>query len=205
MLEIYITRHSQNEDNVNGILNGHRDLPLTDLGRAQAHDVADHIRAINLTFDTVYTSPLVRASETARIITDTLNISAPTPLPDLIERDYGVMTGQKIADIEKLCAPHTFKAEIITYFTEAEGSEAFPDVLIRAQRVIEILKAKHTAGKILLVCHGDIGKMLYGAYYGLPWKDVLTLFHFGNGELILLSPTSPKEHTHVFRIKQENH
>jgi probable phosphoglycerate mutase len=35
MMKIYLTRHGQNEDNLNGILNGHRDLPLTDLGRDQ--------------------------------------------------------------------------------------------------------------------------------------------------------------------------
>ncbi len=32
MLKIYLARHGQNEDNANGILNGHRDLPLTDIG-----------------------------------------------------------------------------------------------------------------------------------------------------------------------------
>lgn len=31
MLKIYITQHGQNEDNANGILNGHRDLPLRDV------------------------------------------------------------------------------------------------------------------------------------------------------------------------------
>lgn len=31
-----VTRHGQDEDNVRGILNGHRNLPLTDLGRQQA-------------------------------------------------------------------------------------------------------------------------------------------------------------------------
>lgn len=32
-------------------------------------------------------------------------------------------------------------------------------------------------GRILLVTHGDIGQMIYAAYYNLDWKDVLQLFH----------------------------
>lgn len=42
--EIFIARHGQNEDNVNGILNGHRDLPLTELGRQQARELGEGIR-----------------------------------------------------------------------------------------------------------------------------------------------------------------
>ena len=36
MLKIYLTRHGQDVDNANGILNGHRDQPLTELGVGQA-------------------------------------------------------------------------------------------------------------------------------------------------------------------------
>ncbi len=42
--EIFIARHGQNEDNINGILNGHRDLPLTSLGREQAKELGEAIR-----------------------------------------------------------------------------------------------------------------------------------------------------------------
>ena len=53
-VEIFVARHGQNVDNVNGILNGHRDLPLTDVGIKQAHDLAEGIEAAGLTFDAVY-------------------------------------------------------------------------------------------------------------------------------------------------------
>ena len=45
MLNIYLARYGQNQDNANGILNGHRDLPLTELGIAQAEEVAIKIKA----------------------------------------------------------------------------------------------------------------------------------------------------------------
>ena len=60
MTEIFIARHGQNEDNANGILSGHRDLPLTGLGRAQACELGEGIRLAGLQFDAVCGSPLSR-------------------------------------------------------------------------------------------------------------------------------------------------
>lgn len=56
MLKIYLARHGQNEDNANGILNGHRDMPLTEVGIGQAHEVAEKIKESGLTFDVVLSS-----------------------------------------------------------------------------------------------------------------------------------------------------
>ena len=64
MLKTYLARHGQNIDNVNGVLNGHRDEPLTAFGIAQAKTTADFIVANKLTFDIIYSSPLKRAHVT---------------------------------------------------------------------------------------------------------------------------------------------
>ncbi|HUS26768.1 MAG TPA: histidine phosphatase family protein [Nevskiaceae bacterium] len=44
-VDLFIARHGQNVDNANGILNGHRDLPLTNVGRKQARQLAKGIAA----------------------------------------------------------------------------------------------------------------------------------------------------------------
>ena len=102
MTTIYIARHGQNEDNVRGILNGHRDLPLTDLGRQQARQLARHIKDRELVFDAVHASPLDRAFETAAIVATALGLAEPIVHDDLIERDFGIMTGKPAADIEEI-------------------------------------------------------------------------------------------------------
>lgn len=205
MLKIYIARHGQNEDNANGILNGHRDLPLTDLGRAQAHELAVGIKEKGLTFDAVLSSPLCRAYETGEIITDTLGLPKPEILPGLIERDFGIMSGKLIKDIETLCAPDIIKTQTITYFLSPEGAETFPDLLLRAGRVLQEVREKYTDGSVLLACHGDIGKFMYASYYGKDWMWALTAFHFGNSELLLLADDSGSEDSHVIHIEQHNH
>ena len=60
MTEIFIAWHKQNEDSANEVLNGHRDLPLRGLDRAQARELGKGIRLAGLQFDAVYGSPLSR-------------------------------------------------------------------------------------------------------------------------------------------------
>ncbi len=204
MLRIYLARHGQNQDNANGILNGHRDLPLTALGEEQAYEVAQKIKAANLTFDVVLCSPLIRARRTAEIIAEVNDLPQPKTVDGLIERDFGSMTGVEQSRIEELCAPDIIKTETVTYFLSPEGAETFPDLLARASKLLHEVSNQYKDGSILLVTHGDFGKMIYAAYYGLDWKDVLTLFHFGNSELLLLSPDSSAGEAHVFTILQHN-
>lgn len=201
-VEIFIARHGQNEDNINGILNGHRDLPLTELGRKQARQLGEGIKEAGLRFDTVYSSPLSRAYETARIVCAVAGVKIkPVVLNDLIERDFGIMTGQPISRIEELCTPDIIKTDGITYFLGPEGAETFPDLMLRGQRVLEEVRARQFEGNALLVCHGDVGKMIYAAATSKDWRSVLTGFHFGNCELIELSPN---DEAHVIKIDQFN-
>lgn len=205
MLKIYLTRHGQNVDNVAGILNGQRDGPLTAKGLEQAAEIAQKIKEVGLVFDAVYSSPLSRAFVTAQIISQSISAPEPQKEPLLIERDFGVMTGKKISDIEKLCAPDIIKAEVITYFLSPKGAETFPDLITRAGVLLEKIQAMHKTGNVLLVTHGDIGKMIYAKYYHLDWEKMLTQFHFGNCDLLLLSADSPADESHVFKISQHNH
>jgi broad specificity phosphatase PhoE len=206
MLKIYVARHGQDEDNAKRILNGHRNSPLTELGKDQARQLAQGAKNAGMLFDSVYSSPLRRAYDTALEVAGAFNLAAPVVLPELIERDFGVMTGREIAEIKTLVpAEHILQTDIITYFLEAEGSEDYPTTLKRAERVLQLITTRHTDGSPLLVCHSDIGKMLFAAYYKKPWREVLALFHFGNSELLELSQNSNPESSHIIRIEQFNH
>ena len=60
---IYIVRHGQTEKNKANVLQGRSDVPLNEAGRQQAEEV----REAGISFDLVYTSPLIRAVQTAEI------------------------------------------------------------------------------------------------------------------------------------------
>mmetsp|Transcript_23033 Transcript_23033/g.63880 ORF Transcript_23033/g.63880 Transcript_23033/m.63880 type:complete len:258 (+) Transcript_23033:43-816(+) len=241
MLTIYLARHGQDEDNASGILNGRRDMPLTDLGRTQAATLAGKIRATELSFDAIYSSPLQRAFETASIVaaaTTTkglsgdkhINAESIRKVDDLAERDFGIMTGKPVVDISSICGPDDLlETPTVNYFLSPEGAETFPQLKERASRALAFLNEQHAAASsassssssssggdcdhdddhsILVVTHGDFGKMFYAAYYDLDWKDVLQEFHFGNSEVILCSPKISRppssDQTHIFSIEQFN-
>lgn len=205
MLKIYLARHGQDQDNANKVLNGRRDEPLTDLGISQANQLAQKIKEADLKFDAIYSSPLQRAHKTAQIISGVLDLSDPIKSDYLIERDFGVMAGQHKSDVEKLCAPaDILKTDTIIYFLSPEGAETFPQLMERAKEFLNFIESKHQDGSILLVTHGDTGKMIYAAYYQLDWLETLKMFHFGNSELLLLARDSKPEDSHVFKIEQFN-
>jgi broad specificity phosphatase PhoE len=204
MKNIYLVRHGQDEDNSNGLLNGHRNTPLTDIGRQQAHDLSQKIKISNISCNIVLTSPLKRASETAEIICNALDWATPIVEPLLIERNFGIMTGLPQSKIIKICSPEIINTKTITYFLSPSGAETFPDLITRSKKLLEKLNKYYIKDNVMLVTHGDFGKMLYAAYYDLDWVEVLKQFHFGNSEMILLSPDSPANDVHVFKIKQYN-
>ena len=204
-LNIYLARHGQDEDNAAGILNGHRDNPLTAKGVEQAEGLAAHVQAAGIHFDAVYASPLRRAFKTAEIVAAHVHAPKPVVLDLIIERNFGVMTGKPVASITETCAPDILQAGQLTYFLKVDGAESFPELYERAGKALDAVRKSHHSGNILLVAHGDIGKMLYGNFYGLDWLSVLKNFHFGNSELLLCSPMSPAEETHIFSTPQFNH
>lgn len=59
MLNIYLARHGQDQDNANGILNGRRDMPLTELGVNQAKELAGKLKLIGIKFEKVFSSLLM--------------------------------------------------------------------------------------------------------------------------------------------------
>jgi broad specificity phosphatase PhoE len=63
MAKIILVRHGQDTDNEAGILNGHRDTTLTELGRDQAKEVATKL--LDDSVEVILHSPLKRTTQTA--------------------------------------------------------------------------------------------------------------------------------------------
>src|ERR1700712_4846322 len=88
----YLIRHGETEWNLNGRWQGHADVPLNAVGRAQAQRLAEHLRAKKMHFDALYSSDLQRAWETASAVGAALGLT-PQPLPALREIDVGSWSG----------------------------------------------------------------------------------------------------------------
>lgn len=188
MQHIYIVRHGQDTDNAAFILNGHRDTNLTDLGRQQAKEVASKL--LDKQIDVIYSSPLKRAYETALIIAEQIKVPVTTD-QRLIERSFGILTGRPVSEIP-FFATKTLQGDKVLYFTEADGSEDFPSTLHRAKEVLSDITSQHPDKNILIVTHGDIGKMIRAAYHNWYWESALMTPYFANTEILELKSENDK-------------
>ena len=141
---IYIIRHGQTEKNRAHSLQGRSDEPLNKQGREQAEAAADWFRSAGISFDLVYSSPLCRAVDTAKIVSghDSVQIDSR-----LIEMDYGPYEGMDLSRP----AP-----EVAVFFSDfvhnpaPKGMEQLSGLVKRAGAFMEAIK-ESSRGKTVLV------------------------------------------------------
>ena len=87
---IYIFRHGQTDYNVARRVMGQMDIPLNDVGRVQAAELANKLAPFKI--GAIYSSPLTRAMETARAVADKMGAPVITDAR-LMERNNGKLQG----------------------------------------------------------------------------------------------------------------
>ncbi len=93
----YIFRHGETDWNQKGRIQGWTDIPLNQNGVAQAKKLAQSLRDVN--FDVIYSSPLLRALNTAEIVAD--NNQCDVVLVDgLRERKFGIFEGKILEPVD---------------------------------------------------------------------------------------------------------
>lgn len=95
----YFVRHGESEGNATGTMQGHSDHVLTDRGRRQARATGRWFADEGIAVDRVFSSPLSRAMETARIIAESAEYADPLPLESAKELDTGMFTGLSLEEI----------------------------------------------------------------------------------------------------------
>lgn len=93
---VCLVRHGQTDWNIEKRLQGRQNVPLNGTGREQARQLASHfgvVRNKGVSFDTIFSSPLSRACDTAEYICSALSLDKPLTLERLTERDYGSLSG----------------------------------------------------------------------------------------------------------------
>jgi broad specificity phosphatase PhoE len=93
---VYLVRHGRTALNAAGLLRGHLDVPLDDIGWAEAQQLGILFRGISLAW--VVASPLARAVETAVPIASATGSDVRVD-HDLIDRDYGPWAGKTRSEV----------------------------------------------------------------------------------------------------------
>jgi glucosyl-3-phosphoglycerate phosphatase len=151
-IHLYLARHGRTAWNLGRRFQGATDVPLDDVGRAQALELANALRG---RFETVVASDLARATETAQIVADAQNLELLALDPDLRERGYGKFEGLT-ADECAAQYPEVWNAPGRDRNFLPPGGEPVADVGVRVKRgllrCIERLRGRHQSA--LVVSHG---------------------------------------------------
>src|SRR5271167_3890498 len=148
---VYLARHGQTAYNLEGRFQGQLPVPLDDTGRTQAGELAE--RAAAHAFSALWSSPLLRAQETAAVVAARIGLT-PREDPRLMETDAGDWTDRSFADVQAE-APEAFAA-----FVGGEPDFAFPGGESFAQQGVRVASslAEIERGTLpaLVVCHGGV-------------------------------------------------
>jgi len=144
---IYIIRHGQTAMNRKKVLQGRSNLPLNEVGIRQAAAAGAWFRQQGISFSRVYSSPLLRAVQTATLAAGEVPVETDLRL---IEMDYGPYEG---ADLQKP-AP-----EVLAWFRDfvhvpaPEGIESLESVIGRMGDFLETLRWQKISGSVLISTH----------------------------------------------------
>jgi broad specificity phosphatase PhoE len=149
---IHLVRHGQTIMNAQVRFRGRLDIPLNEVGRAEAQEAARALVGTGLV--AVYTSPLGRAREVAEAIAVKNGVGAVREQPDLINLDYGAwegLTKEESAAIDPAAWDAYTRDPEAAVCPEGEAVSAAADRVVAALRAIA---RSHAGQSVAAVSHG---------------------------------------------------
>ena len=162
---ICIIRHGETDWNVERRIQGHTDIPLNKTGRAQALAMA--FNAAHHHFHAIYSSDLLRATETAQMLAQRED-QAVKPYPQLRERHYGVFQGFTAAEgAERYPQAYAhYVARDLDY--DFESGESLRGLADRVADGIDWLVRHHSGQTLAVVSHSGVLDVIYRRATGRP-------------------------------------
>ncbi|MGN1346192.1 MAG: histidine phosphatase family protein [Eubacteriales bacterium] len=147
---VCLIRHGQTDWNLVKRLQGRENVPLNEAGHAQAALVSrlmENSKRHGVSFATVCTSPLSRAYDTAKYIAETLQIGEPVVLENLIERDYGSLSGLTLDERHRMFPGGE---------RQAGNVETVPHAAARMLRAVDDMLEVSARRSVIGVTHGGL-------------------------------------------------
>jgi len=172
-MKLIIIRHGESQWNPVGRYQGILDPELTERGRAQAVALAKALQREGITC--LYSSPLKRTLQTAKVISEHLNV----PLYEesrIIEIDHGKWSGMLVEEVRE-----KFPEEFEMWMREPhkvrfEGGESLEDVFRRVKDFLSYVRREHEGETVGVISHTVPIRCMYCALLDL---DLSKFWSFG--------------------------
>ena len=176
---LILVRHGQSEWNAKNLFTGWKDPGLTDEGMKEALVAGSTIKSENILFDEMFTSKLVRAQITGKIILEAINQS-DIPINQNIalnERNYGSLAGLNKDDARKKWGEEQVHIWRRSFDIPPPDGESLKNT---AERVLpyfnkEILPKVINGSNVLIAAHGNSLRSLIMQLDNISEVDIVNL------------------------------
>lgn len=164
MSRLVLVRHCEPEEDARGRCYGSLDVGLSEAGLRNAHELATRLEG----YDAVWTSPRLRARQTAAALTPSSNVDE-----DLRELDFGELEGRTFDEIAA-SEPELYRAWMETPTrVRFPGGEGYADLKVRAVRCLERIWEEHDV--VVVVTHGGVIRAGLAAWLGMPDESIFRI------------------------------
>ena len=153
MTFVALVRHGETDWNFYRRLQGSSDIPLNELGRAQAREAAAELAGSS--WDLLVSSPLSRASETADIIGARIGLQRSHDHTDLAERHFGEAEG--MTDYEAYSRWPSGRYP---------GMERRSDLIARTRGRLDSIAGEYPGSAVVVVAHGGVIRAILDSIIG---------------------------------------
>ena len=177
-MNLILIRHGQSEWNALNQFTGWKDPDLTAKGIEEARNAGMIINNLNINFDLVFTSALIRAQNTAEIILKEINQPLSTIKNQALnERNYGDLAGLNKDDARKRWGDEQVHIWRRSYDVPPPGGESLKDT---GERVLpffmkEILPHVCEGKNVLVAAHGNSLRSLIKFLDNISDEDIVKL------------------------------
>lgn len=140
----WFLRHGRTASNLKGLIQGHQDVGLDEVGRREAEDAGQALRGFGVS--RIVASDLSRAADTARLVGGVLGLPVPEIDPRLRERSFGALQGKVVS-----------QAAWLSGDAGVETPASF------ARRTIEAVMAAADGPGVMICAHGGSLRVLAAA------------------------------------------
>ncbi|MBE3558134.1 MAG: histidine phosphatase family protein [Ktedonobacteraceae bacterium] len=178
---LLLVRHGQTRTTRDGAFCGTTEVPLTEVGQAQARALAERLRREHI--DALYSSPQQRAHETAAPIATALNLEIQTHSA-LREMNFGEWEDRRRADLAHEQPNALALWDRSSWKAHPPGGETLQEATARIVGCVSGLLDMHAGQTLLIVSHKSILRLLICHLLDMP---------LSGARLLEISPASLSE------------
>lgn len=163
-MKLYITRHGETVRNAEQKVLGRTDDPLSEKGLAQAAELAEKMKEIEV--DLIFVSPLSRARQTAQAVAE---VKGLTLIVDqrLIETNFGDFEGVPRYSEE-------YQAAKRDHFKRYPNGESYFDMVYRIYDFLFEIRDKYPDKKVLVVSHGGVCRIICNYFQDMENEEFVS-------------------------------